>query len=426
MLSKEPAVINTSTVPPLFVNGGSDLRCTKPTGKEEFLKDLDGGRRDFSGMDLSGLDLEDLNLKGCHFKKAIMCGTILRSSVLEDADFSGADLSKCLFEGCTFDKCNFSDAKLSGARMKLESSFRNCVFKRADLRGIFIMNTQFSRVDFTAAEASECGEVWESLFDDVSFDEAKLNLLFWKCEFHKTGFAAADFNNARFLSCTFHGPIDFQGCRGFEDVVDATLTDVNVLSLAQLPSAWRYAAQYEKERLRHEAYRPLWKAVVEGRGEDQHSPMLRMTDRLERYKAEIKELDAPTRRFLREKVSLFMEFTSEMSTAYALFREIEKIDDAMTAKENAQVGDDMLSSLCLQSGWSEEDTDADLTVGVDESWKLGASEPSIRFPHHRRRSSLGTVIDILENWGEPYPSDSTVVNTSLQERSTSDFEFSEG
>jgi len=221
-------------------------------------------------------------------------------------------------------------------------------------------------------------------------------------------------------------PSIFQGCRGFEDVIDATLTDVNVLSLAQLPSAWRYAKQYGKERLQHEAYRPLWKAVVEGRGEDEHSPMLRMTDRLERYKAEIKMLDAPTRRYLREKVSLFLEFTPETSAAYALFREIEKIDDAMTATENAQAGNNILAGLCTPLAWSEEDTDAHPIVEADKSLRLNASEASIRFPHHRRGSSLGTVIDILENWGEPYPSDSLVVNTSWQERSTSDFDCSEG
>jgi len=205
-------MINTTAVPSLFVNDGNDLQRAWLTGKkEEFLKDLDGGRTDFSGMNLSGLDLEGLNLKGCVFKKAIMCGTILRSSVLDGADFSGADLSKCLFEGCAFDKCDFSDARLCSARMKRENIFRNCVFNRADLRGILIMNTQFSRVDFIAAEASEGGEVWESSFEDVSLDEAKLNLLFWKCGFRKAGCVGADFNSAPFRSCTFHGPIDFSG-----------------------------------------------------------------------------------------------------------------------------------------------------------------------------------------------------------------------
>jgi len=398
-------VINPTAVPSLLLNDGSELKRARPTEKkEEFLKALAGGRTDFSG--------------------ATMCGMTLTSVQLEGVDFSGADLSECLFENCTFDRCDFSGARLCNAQMKLESTFRNCVFNRANLCGTSIKNTHFSRVDFIAAEASEVGEVWETSFEDVSFSEAKLNLLFWQCEFRRANLVGADFSNAPFLSCTFNGPIDFQGCQGFEKVSDAILNDVNVLSLAQLPIVWRHAGRYENERLQHEAYRPLWKAVVEGRGEDEHAPMLRMTDRLQRYKAEIKKLDAPTRRYLREKVSLLMEFTPETSAASALFREIEKIDDAMTEKENAQATDDMLSGLCMRSGWSEEDTDR--TVEADKSWRLRASKPNVPVLHHRRASSLGTVVDILEHWNGPHPFDNLTVDMSLQELSTSSRDFSEG
>jgi uncharacterized protein YjbI with pentapeptide repeats len=77
----------------------------------------------------------------------------VHDAVVTDADLAGIKLASFYAAGSTFDRCDFSGAVLRGGSLGMPpgATYRDCVFDRADLRGVAPGGARFERCVFTDA-----------------------------------------------------------------------------------------------------------------------------------------------------------------------------------------------------------------------------------------------------------------------------------
>jgi uncharacterized protein YjbI with pentapeptide repeats len=121
--------------------------------KEEFFKQLDGYRTDFTGEDLSGIDFRGSHLEGIKLNRAnldganlsgvkmwwiLMGGASLKNACMIGTELDGAELRQSDFYGA-----DLTQASLCGACL-YETKFNNATMTGADLQGANLFKTDFS------------------------------------------------------------------------------------------------------------------------------------------------------------------------------------------------------------------------------------------------------------------------------------------
>lgn len=131
-----------------------------PMSREEFLKCLEAGQRefqhlildnlDFQGVDLTGVILTDSSVQGSNFAHAILTNANLSETNCDRANFSratlngalfcdgslvGANLNHCQAIGVNFTSANLSHANLSWANLK-DSNLLEVKLENANLYGV--------------------------------------------------------------------------------------------------------------------------------------------------------------------------------------------------------------------------------------------------------------------------------------------------
>jgi len=327
----------------------------------EFNAELRRGRTDFSHMDLSGLRLSDIDfnisLKGCNFSGAILRQCRITDRELDHADFSGADLSDAELKMCTgtdikmkgaclenvlFEQCNFHSSDFTGTTLN-NARMSSCIFTRTDFEKAELCSVAFTNCDFVEGtnfqfvSANKKGKMQDCLFQNVSWQLTSPNLLFWDTRFQNVDFSGCDLGKSEFVRCTFSGPIVLDRCTGLDEFVGTTFEGVNFLPLVNMPATWKKARGFEQQRAHYEMYKTPWDDIVKWTLPEGEQPKL--TVDLYAYLQHICHLDAHTRKFLREKVTLQMLECGpglESERARALFAKIMKIDGALTKSEDME------------------------------------------------------------------------------------------
>ena len=364
--------------------------------KEEFVRELNEGRSNFSGMDLQGVRLCGLNLTGCDFSDAKLQKCGFTSVRLDRVNFSGADLTGASVFGCkatgftmenacleelsvldnTFISCRFSNANLSRAYIS-KSAFHDCEFVRANLTFTTFRQNTFLGADFSRVSTEGKGDVVDCIFRKVSWQDGATYMHFWNVEFEDVNFRGVSLLDVQFGFCHFRGPIDFECCWNFDDISNCTFENVNFLSLTKAPAAWGRVSGFEKERIHYERYRPIWASVIrwERKYDHDRTPVLDLAA----YAEQILDLDPVTRKFLREKVASILKERPELATTEALdlFHEIQMIDDEMTEaeiQENKRASEKRERVLSSSSSGSKN---SDLVPENVSSWSLNSTRSSI-------------------------------------------------
>lgn len=181
-----------------------------PAERRQMLRALATAAKDsgepLAGRNLTGADFQGLDLSGMDFSGAMLEGADLTGAELSDANLTGAVLTRALLTGTRLCRANLSGANLgdtvlkntdlTGARLD-ETVLQKCeldgaVLHGASLRGTDFLETRFTAVDFSHAEAHQP--------------------LFMKADLRSAAFSGAALSEARFLEADVSG-VDFTGAR---------------------------------------------------------------------------------------------------------------------------------------------------------------------------------------------------------------------
>jgi hypothetical protein len=114
--------------------------------REEVLKRLDEGEKDFQDIDLSYMDLSCVDFAGANFEGANFLHTNLRGANFRNANCANANFEGVNFNGADFEDADFKYADLSGTNIK------NCGCKNADFTGanldLSVLQLSCSSFDF--------------------------------------------------------------------------------------------------------------------------------------------------------------------------------------------------------------------------------------------------------------------------------------
>ncbi|MDE1825077.1 MAG: pentapeptide repeat-containing protein [Candidatus Micrarchaeota archaeon] len=140
-------------------------KVAKQVGKEEFLRQINVGRKDFSktdfqvSMNLKGLALKNLDMRDVSLIESKITGGALDGSYMRDAEFNRSALNGVKFEKTDLRGANFEDAEAKDALFK-NSYLCNTYFNRtklngSDFDGAFLGGTYFLGADLRGVKNLE-------------------------------------------------------------------------------------------------------------------------------------------------------------------------------------------------------------------------------------------------------------------------------
>lgn len=123
--------------------------------RDDVIRKLSSGVKDFSYMDLSGLDLSyldfiDVNMHGADLSGSDLRGSVLMASDLRASILRGADLRDADLRGADLRDADLRGAILCNADLR-DAIMHNADLRGADLRGAILRDADLSDTDLRSA-----------------------------------------------------------------------------------------------------------------------------------------------------------------------------------------------------------------------------------------------------------------------------------
>ena len=154
---------------------------------QEMVKQLERGKKDFSGirvknLELINYDLKNIDFSGSDLSGAKLEGTNLSGANLVNAEFNNAYLFATNLSGANLMNASLEDAVLTGANLEcanlLQTSLKNSFVDLAELSGANLVNANLEMADISASNLV-CTNLWDanlinSDLERSNFDNANL------------------------------------------------------------------------------------------------------------------------------------------------------------------------------------------------------------------------------------------------------------
>lgn len=192
-----------------LINNGQSLSGRNLSGAD--LSELD-----LSGMDLTDTDLSNSCLSGANMQHCTLLRTNLKSAYAKQTNFSHASikevnlsgingqessLDSVVLEDCQFLYANMAQSSWLKAKIKntsvIKSDFNNTNFSAADIQGITLVDSCFSKALFVGATIKQ-GNISQSALDYSQYTNASLAYIAWV----ENDLSHADFSEAVMNNCS--------------------------------------------------------------------------------------------------------------------------------------------------------------------------------------------------------------------------------